>query len=62
MTAIKERKIVLEGVRNTKDGLWDIPVHKHLITTNNFSFPKTHPGLYASRTDKVLKPKANIVK
>ena len=62
LTAIKERRIVLEGIRNTKDGLWDIPVHKHLITQDNISFPKTHPGLYASRTNKVLAPKANIIK
>ena len=61
LTGIKKNEIVLEGVRNSSDGLWDIPVHKQLLTANNFAIPTTHPGLYKSREQGIPKSKINIL-
>ena len=52
--AIKNRKIILEGDRNHRDGLWDIPVQKNTINVN-VKFPTTHSGMYGMR--KPTKPK-----
>ena len=61
MTALKEVKIVLQCVRNIKDGLWDIPVHKQILYTNNFEILTTHPALHRSHGQNLPKEKYNIV-
>ena len=50
MLAIKNNKIVLQGIRNPIDRLWDIPIYKDKIMGNNYPMPNIHPGLYAGRT------------
>ena len=50
LVAIKNDKVILEGTRKYADGLWDIPVHKQYVTTENYKQPHIHPGLYKDRT------------
>ena len=54
--AIKKDEIILRGYRNSHDGLWDIPLQKTSITTNNCRLPTIVPSLYATR--KVISEKA----
>ena len=62
MLAIKHNKIILKGIRNPVDHLWDIPVRKDSITEGNYSTPHINPGLYATRTEpKNRKHKAHII-
>ena len=49
LAAVKDNKIVLEGTRNKKDGLWDIPIYKTTLTESNYKAPKTHSGMYHSQ-------------
>ena len=49
LLAIKNNKIVLKGIRNHHDGLWDIPIQKSTISVKNCIVPTIHPGLYKSR-------------
>ena len=46
LTVIKDNKLVLEGTRNKKDDLWDIPIYKTTMTESNYEEPKTHSGMY----------------
>ena len=46
LTAIKNNKIILQGQRNQRDGLWDIPLKRHTVCMNNYQQPKSHPSLY----------------
>ena len=46
LVAIKNEKVILTGVRNKYDKLWDIPVHKSTISAQNYSFPEIHPSIY----------------
>ena len=48
----KNNNIILKGHRNTRDGLWDIPIQKANITTNCCLKPPTHSGLYQNRSPK----------
>ena len=47
--AVKENEIVLSGIRNQNDGLWDIPVFKKDISPPNYILPTIHPSIYSSR-------------
>ena len=49
LTVLKDNKMVLEGTRNKKDDLWDIPIYKTTITESNYEEPKTHLGMYLSQ-------------
>ena len=49
MNVIKNNTTVLKGIRNRKDGLWDIPIPKSTITTNCCVKPQLHGGLYPSQ-------------
>ena len=63
LLAIKDKEIILRGIRNPVDRLWDIPVSKNNITDDNYPIPHTHPGLYASRTETpAQKHTANIIR
>ena len=46
MVAIKNNKIILKGIRNPVDRLWDIPIYKDGIMEKNYPMPPIHPGLY----------------
>ena len=47
---MKDKEIILEGIRNYTDGIWHIPVQKSSITEINHIIPKNiHPGLYTTR-------------
>ena len=46
MYVIKDNELILQGTRKKLDGLWDIPVYKIEITTDNFKTPKTNAALY----------------
>jgi hypothetical protein len=52
LTAIKNDKIILKGVRNPTDGLWDIPVQKTHISSQNCALPSPNAGIYA-RTPQI---------
>ena len=39
LQVFKENDVILEGTRNLKDGLWDMPIK------DNYVVPKSHPGL-----------------
>ena len=73
LLAIKDKNIVLQGIRNPIDRLWDIPVGRHNIIADNYQIPNIHPGMYASKqgntsvkslhADNILKVSSdNIVK
>ena len=49
LIAIKDKKVILTGVRNPYDKLWDIPVQKHTIASQNFCMPNIHPAIYQKR-------------
>ena len=53
MLAIKNKAIILEGDRNYSDGLWDIPIYKTSISSQNYNEPNIHPGIHPSRTPAV---------
>ena len=49
LTAFKADEIVLQGIRNPHDKLWDIPVTKSTISPVNYALPSIHPSMYKSR-------------
>ena len=50
LAVIKNKEIILRGTRNRIDDLWDIPIEKTSITSDNFKQQKIHPNMYHSRT------------
>ena len=67
---MKDKEIILEGIRNYTDGIWHIPVQKSSITEINHTIHKNiHLGLYTARetSDKeniipyIVPTKMNIV-
>ena len=46
LTAFKGDQIVLQGIRNPHDKLWDIPVTKQTISPVNYALPRRHAALY----------------
>ena len=51
----KNNSMVLEGNRNMKDGLWDIPipyydVGKRALQTDNYIHTPTHAAMYTTKT------------
>ena len=52
LKVIKNNEIVLEGKHTHSDGLWDITIH-YLQEQLSFILPKTHPGLYGHRNNKL---------
>ena len=46
LVAVKNDDIILEGIRNPTDGLWDIPVRKTTLHEFNHPLPPIHPGIY----------------
>ena len=50
--AIKEDKIILKGIRNKYNGLWDISVWKETIVDNVNLISMIHPGIYSAISTK----------
>ena len=50
--AFKESELILEGNRNTSDGLWDILVQKKKMTKNYYTLPVAYHSIYKTRTHK----------
>ena len=50
LLAIKNKEVILQGIRNPIDQLWDIPVSKEIITEGNYPMPSIYPGIYPTRT------------
>ena len=49
LIAVKQKKIVMQGKRNSRDGLWDIPVDPYPIYTMRKEYyeqPSTHAAMY----------------
>ena len=59
LTAFKQEEIVLQGIRNPHDKLWDIPVQKRTISQPNYTLPNIHPAIYHQSFAKPKK--VNIV-
>ena len=49
MKVTKNNTTILKGIRNRKDGLWDIPIPKTSITKNCCIQPSLHGGLYKKK-------------
>ena len=47
------------STRNYRDGLCDIPVHKSIISEDNYTIPTIYPPIYPSR--KNIKPTCNSI-
>ena len=62
LTAIKIQKNVLQGKRNFRAGLWDIPIQKTSFTKNIFSMPKIHPSMYSTRINQDQEKCAIIIR
>ena len=45
----KNNKLILQGKRNYKDGLYDIPIAKKVLHADNYNEPIKHPSLYQTR-------------
>ena len=54
--AVKNKKIILEGFRNKTDGLWDIPVAKKYIQTNNYVPTSSHAAMYSASVCNLSQP------
>ena len=52
LTAVKNNNIILQGVRNPSDGLWDIPVQKTQMSSQNFNLPPPNAGMYKRANKK----------
>ena len=52
MIAVKNNKIILQGLGNRQDGLLDIPVHKYNITTQCCIQPHIHVALHRKLVHK----------
>ena len=53
LNVYKDEQVLLKGYRNSKDGLWDIPITTDTISSN-FEMPPTHPGMYSNRVKRRL--------
>ena len=47
LLALKNNKVILEGDRNQVDGLWDIPIHKTKLQTDNYIDPSYYGLQYS---------------
>ena len=47
--AFKNNKVILKGIRNKTDDLWDIPIPKTNITKDYCTTPTTHPSMHGAR-------------
>ena len=50
MLAIKKNEIILRGRRNYLDGLWDIPIEKSRLQSDNYNNPTIHGFQYKNQS------------
>jgi len=50
MLAIKKNEIILRGRRNYLDGLWDIPIQKSRLQSDNYNDPTIHGFQYKNQS------------
>ena len=50
MYAVKDDEIVLEGDRNFRDNLWDIPIQKTKLSPSILTTTPQHAGLYSQHS------------
>ena len=50
--ALKNKTVIMEGIRNQEDGLWDIPIQKTTLQSDHFAPVPSHGGLYATSLTK----------
>ena len=46
--AVKDAELVLEGTRNLNDHLWDIPVQRKTVASDNYATPPIYPDLHSA--------------
>ena len=46
MFVVKDKHIIMQGTRNSNDGLWDIPIYKTKLQHNNYPAKTTHTAIY----------------
>ena len=49
MQVFKNTQLILQGLRNHEDGLYNIPIHKIKLQANNYIPPPIHPSIYCER-------------
>ena len=52
MQVHKNDQIIMSGIRNHEDGLYDIPIAKVQVSENNYQPPQLHPALYYNNTPR----------
>jgi len=58
MLVVKNNDIILRGARNQQDGLWDIPIRKTQLQSDNYRNPAQHGFLYSiQKTNSLKQPK-----
>jgi hypothetical protein len=60
MNVHKNNQIIMSGIQNHEDGLYDIPIAKVHVSKNNYQPPQLHPALYYNNTPR--KPVWNVKK
>ena len=48
LSVVKNKEVILQGVQNRQDDLWDIPIKQPNITTHNYKTPTSHTGSYTN--------------
>ena len=46
LVVMKNKRVVLRGIRNRRDNLWDIPIQKRSISPQNYNLPAHRPALH----------------
>ena len=60
LLALKNSEIVLRGSRNYLDGLWDIPIQKSKLQSDNYNSPSLHGFNYESCKSTKIQQNYNI--
>ena len=48
LSVVKNKEVLLQGVRNLQDDIWDIPIKQPNMTTHNYKIPTSHTGSYTN--------------
>ena len=46
LVVTKNKIVVMRGIRNGRDNLWDIPIQKRTISPQNYPLPVHRPALH----------------
>ena len=53
LSVVKNKEVILQGVRNRQDDLWDIPIKQPNIMTHKYKTPTSHTGSYTNSVDNI---------